>query len=150
MGMHDYRRLIENFCKKAAIENVADVLHHGAITLQDLPVWLQYLKTTDLCRIVVDLGAPEKGIPSDIWQMMLESNCTNASASLPFLGINPVNRHAILILHLSVSMLLQEADFPKYLEENLMPVARVWRELFDVIDVESDRIYSSCMDADLA
>ena len=150
MGMPEYRQVIETFCRNAAIENITDVLHHGAITVQGIPVWLQYFEPADLCRILMDLGAPDQGIPSDVWRMMLESNCTNGSVSLPFLGINPINGHAILILHLSVSMLLQEADFPKLLDEQLIPVARVWRELFNVVDVAGDRQYPLGLDTNLA
>jgi hypothetical protein len=126
MGMPEYRQVIEAFCRKAAIGNVADILNHGAITIHGVPVWLQYFEPSDLCRVVVDLGAPEAGNPAAIWRMMLESNCTSNSRYLPFLGMNPLDGHAILILHLSVSTLQQETDLPKLLEEQLSPVVKSW------------------------
>ncbi|MBK4738114.1 type III secretion system chaperone family protein [Noviherbaspirillum pedocola] len=134
MGMPEYRQAIENFCEKAGITDVESVLHQGAITMRGIPVWLQYLEVADLCRVVVDLNAPDSGIPAEVCRMMLQSNCVNTSPYLPFLAINPIDGHAILILHLSVSALLHETDLSKLLDEQLAPVMESWREVLGAVD----------------
>jgi hypothetical protein len=134
MGMPEYREVIEGFCARAGIADVNLVLHQGAIKVRGVPVWLQYFEPADLCRVVVDLGAPEGGIPAEVCRMMLKSNCVNPSPYLPFLCINPLDGHAILILHLSVSGLLRNTDLSILLDEQIAPVMKSWGEVIGAID----------------
>jgi hypothetical protein len=138
MGMPEYRQVIEAYCEKAGIADVDAVLLHGAIKVRGLPVWLQYFEPADLCRVVLDLGAPDAGIPPQVWRAMLESNCSNRSNSLPFLAINPLDGHAILILHLAISRILQEDDFPEWLDEHLAPAIEAWQRAFAGLESVAD------------
>ena len=122
MGMPEYRQLVKNFCRKVAIENIADVPHYGSITVLGFPVRLQYFKPADLCDIVMGFNAPDRVNPANIGRMMLESNCNNRSISLPVSGFNPVHESPRLILHLPVSKHQREAGFPILLDEPLLPL----------------------------
>jgi hypothetical protein len=134
MGMPEFRQIIERYCRQAAIENSEAVIRGSPVAVHGCTVWLQYVNSADLCRVIVDLGVPDGGIPPDIWRMMLESNCTNNSRFLPFLALNPSDGHAILVLQMSLDMLRDESDFPKLLDEHLTPVVQTWRKTVEIIE----------------
>jgi hypothetical protein len=122
MGMPKYRRLAKNFCKKEAIENVADVLHSRSMTVWSIPAWHQYFEPADIYHTLRCFYAPDCVNPASIGQMMLGSNCNNRSISLPVSDVNPVHGHPLLILPLPASKHQPEADFPILLDEQLLPL----------------------------
>jgi len=134
MGKADYRLLIEDFCKQASIQDIASILQGGAFQLYGNAAWLRYVEISDLCQITVDLGACTMEIPTSILVMMLESNCGGSSAYLPFLGLDRDKGHAMLMLHLPLSMLQREENLLRLLEQQLAPVMDAWRELFATLE----------------
>jgi hypothetical protein len=134
MGKTDYQRMIEAFCRQAAIHDVAAVLRGGAFRLHGNAASLRYVETSDLCQVNVDLGASTTEIPTAILVMMLESNCSGVSGYLPFFGLNRDNGHVMLMLHLPLSMLEREENIFRMLEQQFAPVMRAWREFFETVE----------------
>lgn len=132
MGMPEYRGIIEAYCDRTGIADVEAVLQQGAITVHGAPVWLRYVEPADLCRIVVDLGAADEGMPPQVWRAMLEFNYTNRSDFLPTLSMNPADGHAVLVLHAALSRLSREQDLPKWLDEHLAPAIDAWHRVFEM------------------
>ena len=131
MGMQDYRQILESICETNRSWDTEKILLGSPVYSNDLPVWIQYVEPADLCRIVIDLGALEGEYVAPVWRMMLESNCTNRSSLLPFLGLNPANGHAILIMHLSIDAFRKHAyepGFARFLDESLAPLLSSWRK----------------------
>jgi hypothetical protein len=130
MGMQEYRHILESICETNPCWNAEKILLGAPVYSNDAPVWIQYVEPADLCRIVLDLGALEGDYLAPVWRMMLESNCTNRSSLLPFLGMNPANNHAILIMHLSIDAFRKHAcspGFARFLDESLAPLLTSWR-----------------------
>lgn len=134
--MQEYRHILESVCASAPGWNAAEILQGYPVSSNDVPVWIQYFEPADLCRIVVDLGTLDGDFRATVWQMMLESNCTNTSSFLPVLSLNPANGHAILVMHLSVAAFQKHAEcagFSNFLSESLAPVVETWRKGTDAI-----------------
>jgi hypothetical protein len=130
MGIQDYRQILESICETNQAWNAEIILLGNPVYSNDVPVWIQYFEPADLCRIVLDLGALEGKYMASVWRMMLESNCANRSSLLPFLGMNPENGHAILVMHLSMDAFRKHAcepGFARFLEEILAPLLTSWR-----------------------
>lgn len=132
MGMPEYRLIIEQICRQAAVTDVEAALTREAFTINGIPVWFQYIEPADLCRLVVDLGAPDNGIPEIALRAMLECNCSSTSVALPFVGINPADGHAILMLHLSIPALQTDFDLFNDLQKELAGIVSVWHKLFEI------------------
>ena len=136
MGMQDYRQILEGICETNDSWNAEKILLGDPVHSNDLPVWIQYVEPADLCRVVIDLGALEGEYVAPVWRMLLESNCTNRSPLLPFLGLNPANGHAILLLHLSIDAFRKQAHepgFPRFLDESLAPLLASWHKGIDAM-----------------
>lgn len=131
MGMQEYRHILQQVCASTHGWNAAEILEGRPLRSNDVPVWLQYFEPADLCRIVVDLGALDGDFRATVWQMMLESNCTNTSSFLPVLSLSPANGHAILVMHLSMTAFQKHSEyagFSSFLSESLAPVMESWRK----------------------
>lgn len=136
MGMQDYRQILESICETNQAWNAEIILLGNPVYSNDVPVWIQYFEPADLCRIVLDLGVVEGKYMASVWRIMLESNCTNRSSLLPFLGMNPENGHAILVMHLSMDAFRRhacETGFARFLDESLAPLLTSWRSGIDAI-----------------
>ena len=136
MGMSEFRPLVEAFCKQAGIANSQSIISGNAFSIHGCLAWLQYLEPAGLCRIILELGQPEGGIPSSLLRMMLEFNCANDSKYLPSLGINPKNGNALLMLHPAIAVLRKEANLFELLEVQLKPVVDAWLRCFDAVKNE--------------
>lgn len=132
MGMPEYRQVIEQICRQAAVISIDAASTHEAMTINGIPVWFQYIEPADLCRVVVDLGAPDNGIPESALRTMLECNCSSTSVVLPFIGINPTDGHAILMLHMPIPMLQKDFGLFDELQKELVNIVNVWRKLFEI------------------
>lgn len=130
MGIYEFRRIVSGFCKEAALQDSSAIASGKAFLIHQCLVWLQYIEVADLCRIVIDLGKPANGISSNVAQMMLESNCGSHSRYLPFLGINGKDGHALLMLHLPLSMLSHEIKLYFLLDQQLFPLIKAWQSCF--------------------
>jgi len=74
--------------------------------------------------------AQEDGISPEIAMMMLESNCSSESKYLPFLGVSEKDGHALLMLHIPLSVLRNEVSLYLVLDKQLFPVIEAWRNFF--------------------
>jgi hypothetical protein len=136
MGMQDYRKILESICARTPGWCVDEILRGNPVRTTNVPVWIRYFEPADLCRIVVDLGTLDQTFPSTLWRMMLESNCTNTSPFMPFLGINPADGHAILVMHLSMAEFRRQAQcagFSDFLDGNLNAVTASWRDAAETV-----------------
>lgn len=137
MGMSQFRLLVESFCKQAGLANSESIIGGNAFSIHACLAWLQYLEHADLCRITLELGQPESGIPSSLLRMMLEFNCANESRYLPSLGINPINGNALLMLHTPVANLDKSSSLFELIDVQLKPVVDAWSRCFDAVSNEA-------------
>lgn len=131
MGIYEFRRLVGGFCKEASLQESSEIASGKAFLIHQCLVWFQYIEVANLCRIVIDLGKPEEGIPSNMAYIMLESNCASHSKYLPFLGISDKDGHALLMLHISLEMLRNEVKLYYLLDQQLFPLIKAWRGCFE-------------------
>ncbi len=137
MGMSEFRPIVVAFCKQAGIANSESIISGNAFSMHGCLTWLQYLEHADLCRITLELGQPEGGIPSSLLRMMLEFNCANDSRYLPSLGINQKTGHALLMLHPPIILLRKETSLFTLLDMQLKPVIDAWLECFEAVEIDS-------------
>lgn len=140
MGIYEFRRLVSSFCKEASLKDSSAVASGKAFLIHQCLVWLQYIEVSDLCRVVIDLGMPANGIPLNVARMMLESNCASHSKYLPFLGINESDGHALLMLHLPLSMLRNEVNLSLLLNQQLFPLIKAWQSCFETVEESSPAV----------
>lgn len=137
MGMSEFRPIVVAFCKQAGIANSQSIISGNAFSIHGCLAWLQYLEHTDSCRVILELGQPEGGIPSSLLRMMLEFNCANDSRYLPTLGINPKNGNTLLMLHPPIAVLRTGTSLFELLDVQLKPVVDVWVRCFDAVKYET-------------
>lgn len=127
--MQTYNRLIEDFCASAGIEDVGDVLHRGLVEIEDLPVRIEYMASSDQCRIFVDFGEMPAEHAGKLHELMLESNFDNEAEGLPILSVHPGTRHAVLAVHLPVGSMLAGSGLMGAIREHVLPAAEWWADV---------------------
>jgi hypothetical protein len=137
MEMSEFRPIVVAFCKQAGIANSQSIISGNAFSIHGCLAWLQYLEHTDSCRVILELGQPEGGIPSSLLRMMLEFNCANDSRYLPTLGINPKNGNTLLMLHPPIAVLHTGTSLFDLLDVQLKPVVDAWVRCFDAVKNET-------------
>jgi hypothetical protein len=130
MGLAEYRVAIERFCDAADIDNVADILHGGAMRVGQNAVLVEYVEFFDQCRITLDLGLPQGEDLASLYRLLLESNADLAPDFQPIHAILPESGHAILILHIPVTALGTDVDLFELMTEDLDHVTEAWSYLF--------------------
>jgi hypothetical protein len=148
MGIYEFRQLVSGFCKDASLQDSSAIASGKAFLIHQCLVWLQYIDVSNLCRVVIDLGMPADGIPANMARTMLESNCASHSRYLPFLGINETDGHALLMLHIPLSMLRNEVKLFFLLDQQLLPLIKAWQNCFETVDGRRRLLMERCQTAD--
>lgn len=133
MSREAYKRIIDEFCDLADIDDVASVFSSGLLRVGRTAVRIEYLDSLDMCRISVDLGAPLAGYQPELYRLMLESNFSHIGESLSSLTIEPASGHAVLVSHAPLTRLQTDLPLAFVLGEQLEPVIDAWRELIEEV-----------------
>jgi hypothetical protein len=133
MSMQEYKKLIEDFCEAAEIEDVGGMLHRGLIDIDGTPARLQYVEAGDHCRVLADLGAVPDDLEADIHEIMLEFNFNNNSPALPLFSMHPDTRHAVLLLHVPITGLVGQSSLAEMIDKELTPRVNRWVEMLEEI-----------------
>lgn len=129
MSLGDYRKTIEELCVQAGIANVSVVLHHGALKFQGHAIRLEYCEDGDLCRLMIDLGAPTGPDLASLYLLLLEANVGEHTAFIPVHGIHPSNGHVVLILHVPLRRLQTDVNLFQLLTSSLDEVFEAWSDV---------------------
>ncbi|RYF75381.1 MAG: hypothetical protein EOO22_04920 [Comamonadaceae bacterium] len=130
----NFEGLIDQLCLQCGIDDAEALLKGLPILVDGRNVWLEYLDLSDLCRIVVDLGALSEHNESLAQAAMLLANFDSDDDALPVMGLHPETGHAMLAFHVPLRLLEDAADLYELLTDRIAPVAEFWIDTLDRLE----------------
>lgn len=124
----NFEGLIDQLCLQCGIDDAEALLKGQPILVDGRNVWLEYLDVSDLCRIVVDLGALSGHNEPLAHAAMLLANFESDDDALPVLGLHPETGHALAAFHVPLGWLEDATDLYELLTDRIPPVADFWTD----------------------
>lgn len=129
MSSESFQFSFAQACSELDID-VSALGEHGALLVGGTQVYVDHAEPSDMCRIVVDLGAVPQERAADLFQVMLEANCVDAADILPVFSLHPLTGRALLTLFVPMSGLdSQRHDLALLLSERVPDLIEGWLQM---------------------